>query len=332
MYFQTPKAMAAALTHEQSARPARRRWPAPLLACAATLGVFLRACPARGPARRVCCALCARFSEPPNSSSPPATHTWRANAKHGWFAAAAALCFAGTERFDRSRTVLAGSGGPVAAAAKAFHAQGGPAHAQGGAAQKGAYRCFVVDGKAQCVEAATNSLAKRKIIEIGKKKVPTTVITPMRLDEIKADIAANKQAADQLLGDEGWAGVERSQKDMAALIAAKIRGLSRMVGTLRESHEGIVQELIAKAAAPGPPVRVCTRARTALRCETCAHACSHACPCACVHALVRACVRASERARKYAELRMRELAVDPTQTHAAVSSMRPAVLLFSILC
>ena len=104
------------------------------------------------------------------------------------------------------------------------------------------------------MEAPTNALAKRKIIEIGKAKVPTTVITPQRLDEIKADIEANKKAADVLLADEGWAGLEKSQKDMATLIAAKIRGLSRMVGTLRQSHEGIVQELIAKAAAPGPPV------------------------------------------------------------------------------
>lgn len=185
-------------------------------------------------------------------------------------AAAAAACLAGTGRLDRSQTVLAGGDlGPVAAAAKAFHTRGEHEHAGGGvAAQKGAYRCFVVDGKAQCVEAPTNSLAKRKIIEIGKNKVPTTMIKPQRLEEIKEDIAANQKAADRLLADEGWAGMEKSQKNMAALIAAKIRGLSRMVGTLRESHEGIVQELIAKAAAPGPPVRVSMHACS------CIHACS----------------------------------------------------------
>ena len=183
-------------------------------------------------------------------------------------AAAAAACLACTGRFDRSQTVLAsGGGGPVAAAAKVFHARREHEHA-GVAAQKGAYRCFVVDGKAQCVEAPTNSQAKREIIEIGKKKVPTTMIKPQRLEEIKEDIAANQKAADRLLADEGWAGMEKSQKDMASLIAAKIRGLSRMVGTLRESHEGIVQELIAKAAAPGPPVRVSMRACS------CIHACS----------------------------------------------------------
>ena len=51
------------------------------------------------------------------------------------------------------------------------------------------------------------------------------MITPERLDEIKADISANKKAADELLVDEGWAGVEKSQKNMAELIAAKIRAL-----------------------------------------------------------------------------------------------------------
>lgn len=150
---------------------------------------------------------------------------------------------------------------PVAAAAKVFHARGRGAAERDAAsesspARQGAFKCFVVDGKAQCVEAPTNALAKRKIIEIGKAKVPTTIITPQRLDEIKADITANKNAAERLLADEGWAGVEKSQKQMAELIADKVRRLSRMAGTLRASHDGVVQELIAKAAAPGPPVGV----------------------------------------------------------------------------
>ena len=255
---------------EASCRPPaceRRRSPAPLLACVATLGESRPLCVVRCPKQRVCVLRRGRVR---GASTLCCTDVVGGRQTGLWLcvcgAAAAAACLAGTRRFDRSQTVLAGGGGgPVAAAAKAFHARGEHEHAVGGAAQKGAYRCFVVDGKAQCVEAPTNSQAKREIIEIGKNKVPTTMIKPQRLAEIKEDIAANQKAADRLLADEGWAGMEKSQKNMAALIAAKIRGLSRMVGTLRESHEGIVQELIAKAAAPGPPVRVSMHACSCIR-------------------------------------------------------------------
>ena len=186
----------------------------------------------------------------------------------GGVAATAALCLVDMRGFQGLRTELdVESTRQVAESAKTFHARGRGMSRKVSAdsknlnydKSKGAFKCFVVDGKAQCVEAPTDALAKREIIEVGKKKERTTLITPERLKEIKADILANKAKAEKLLADEGWAGFENSQKEMAALIADKIRRLSRMVGTLRKSHDGVVQELIAKAAAPGP--RVCVHIR-----------------------------------------------------------------------
>ena len=167
----------------------------------------------------------------------------------------AALCLASAftkQGWEGSPAILE-SGDHVGTAARTFHARGRLANAGVG---KGAYRCFVVDGKAKCVQASSNALAKRKIVEMSKSKVPTTIITPQHLDEIKSEVSDNYAAAGRLLADEGWAGLEKSQQHMAALIADKVRSLSRMVGTLRASHDGIVQELIAKAAAPGPPVLI----------------------------------------------------------------------------
>jgi hypothetical protein len=153
--------------------------------------------------------------------------------------------------------------------AKTFHTQGrapvaslvgtsklmGTSKSAQAQTSKGSYRCFVVDGKAECIQAPSNSAARRKIAKLAKEKVPTTLVTAQRLAEIKADIAGNKEAADKLLANEGWTGVEKSQQHMADLIAHKIRRLSRMVSTLRQSNDGIVQALIAKASAPGPPVK-----------------------------------------------------------------------------
>ena len=170
--------------------------------------------------------------------------------------ALAALCSAGmlVKHGWAGKSAMLEGDEHVGAADNGVPGRGRRAHAGPEQNSRGAYRCFVVHGKAKCVQARSNLLAKREIIEMGKEKVPTTIITPQRLDEIKAEISANKAAADRLLADEGWAGVEKSQQQMAARIADKVRSLSRMVGTLRASHDGIVQELIAKAAAPGPPV------------------------------------------------------------------------------
>lgn len=183
----------------------------------------------------------------------PCSH---AHLRHGTCTALAALCSAGTlaQHGWAGTSAMLEGGEHIGTAGKGFPGRGRRAHAASEQDSRGAYRCFVVHGKAKCVQARSNLLAKRKIIEMGKEKVPTTIITPQRLDEIKAEISANTAAADKLLADEGWAGVEKSQREMAARIADKVRSLSRMVGTLRASHDGIVQELIAKAAAPGPPV------------------------------------------------------------------------------
>ena len=151
-----------------------------------------------------------------------------------------------------SRLLEGPAGGTGAVVLSGREHEAAPAGAGLAAGGAGKFRCFVVNGRARCVQAASSALARSKIVASRKEQVPMTEITRKRLREIREDATANQQAAQRLLVDEGWRGLEKSQQGMASVIAAKVRRLSRMVATLQLSNEGTARQLAAKASAPGP--------------------------------------------------------------------------------
>ncbi|EKX53747.1 hypothetical protein GUITHDRAFT_100718 [Guillardia theta CCMP2712] len=115
---------------------------------------------------------------------------------------------------------------------------------------QGSFKCFVVDGKAKC-------LPKQRMLANEKQEAKVT-ISAARLSKVLERAKENRRIADELLRTEGLEGLQRNQKRIAELAAAKIRGMNRMLGALEASNEGVVRELgdpgpSGRDGPPGPP-------------------------------------------------------------------------------